>query len=305
MKSAKPGKLAHLRTNAVAYLALFIALGGTGAYAANQMLPKGSVGAKQLKAGAVTAKKLRSGAVNGAVVADGSLGAQDLAPGVITRGADLSPYYDKQQAEERFLDGAEADAAYLDSSEADAAYLDRNEGDAAYLDDAEAQAAFLDQSEGDAAYLDQVEGDARYYTRTAADARFARGRTIRASYRIVSNNSEGQLINIAGHGSLRASCERTPTDTATIYWQPDPAFGGDSRIWMEGGNGAGLTQFVKSPVDTPRASMQLSHDDRGTVEVAGAGGLSELTVISDLSAGQIGGGYCEFFIHGSIAPASD
>ena len=231
--------------------------------------------------------------MNGAVVADGSLGAQDLAPGVITRGADLSAFYDKQQADERFLDGAEADAAYLDKGEADAAYLDKGEADAAYLDDAEGQAAFLDQAEGDAAYLDQAEGDARYYTRTAADARFARGRTIRGSYKIVSNNQEGQLINIAGHGALRASCERSATDTATIYWQPDPALGGDSRIWMEGGNGAGLTQHVKNPASTPRASMQMSHDDRATVDVAGGGGLSEMTVISDLSTGTIGGGYCE------------
>ncbi len=46
----------HLRRNLVAYLALFIALGGS-AYAATA-LPKGSVGAKQLRNGAVTPSKL-------------------------------------------------------------------------------------------------------------------------------------------------------------------------------------------------------------------------------------------------------
>src|SRR5579884_4108473 len=46
----------HLRSNLVAYLALFVALGGTGYAAAN--LPANSVGSRQLKNGAVTAKKL-------------------------------------------------------------------------------------------------------------------------------------------------------------------------------------------------------------------------------------------------------
>ena len=41
----------------VAYLALFVALGGTG-YAAIT-LPKNSVGAKQLRTGAVTSKDIR------------------------------------------------------------------------------------------------------------------------------------------------------------------------------------------------------------------------------------------------------
>jgi len=48
--------LQHLRGNAVAYLALFVALGGTGYAAVN--LPAGSVGTRQLRNGAVTPAKL-------------------------------------------------------------------------------------------------------------------------------------------------------------------------------------------------------------------------------------------------------
>jgi hypothetical protein len=53
----------HLNhATAVAYLALFVALGG-GAYAATQ-LPANSVGTKQLKNGAVTHAKLRHGSLS-------------------------------------------------------------------------------------------------------------------------------------------------------------------------------------------------------------------------------------------------
>jgi hypothetical protein len=55
----------------VAYLALFVALGGS-AYAATS-LPAGSVGATQIRAGAVTGGKLAKGAVTGRAVADHSL----------------------------------------------------------------------------------------------------------------------------------------------------------------------------------------------------------------------------------------
>jgi hypothetical protein len=48
--------------NVVATLALFIAVGGASAFAANQ-LAKNSVGAKQLKKNAVTAAKIRNGAI--------------------------------------------------------------------------------------------------------------------------------------------------------------------------------------------------------------------------------------------------
>jgi hypothetical protein len=69
------GKLgAHIRANAVAYLALFVALGGTS-YAAIR-LPANSVGTKQLRSGAVTSAKVRYHSLTG----------QDLQAGVLRRG---------------------------------------------------------------------------------------------------------------------------------------------------------------------------------------------------------------------------
>jgi hypothetical protein len=52
----------HVKHNVIAYLALFVALGGTSYAAIN--LPAGSVGNKQLRNGSVTAAKLAKGAVN-------------------------------------------------------------------------------------------------------------------------------------------------------------------------------------------------------------------------------------------------
>ena len=48
----------HLRSNVVAYLALFVALGGTSYAAVN--LPRNSVGTSQLRANAVTSAKVRN-----------------------------------------------------------------------------------------------------------------------------------------------------------------------------------------------------------------------------------------------------
>jgi hypothetical protein len=56
--------LNHLKANVVAYLALFVALGGTSYAAIN--LPAGSVGTRQLRSGAVTNKKLAKGSVGAA-----------------------------------------------------------------------------------------------------------------------------------------------------------------------------------------------------------------------------------------------
>ncbi|MFZ0040769.1 MAG: hypothetical protein WAK93_05640, partial [Solirubrobacteraceae bacterium] len=53
--------LKHVKGNAIAYLALFVALGGTSYAAVN--LPAGSVGSRQLRRGAVTNKKLANGSV--------------------------------------------------------------------------------------------------------------------------------------------------------------------------------------------------------------------------------------------------
>lgn len=57
--------IGHLRTNAIAYVALFVALGGTS-YAAIT-IPAGSVGTRQLRNGAVTSKKLNRRSVAGYV----------------------------------------------------------------------------------------------------------------------------------------------------------------------------------------------------------------------------------------------
>jgi hypothetical protein len=51
----------HLRSNAISYLALFIALGGASYAAVN--LPAGSVGTRQLRDGSVTAKKLANNSI--------------------------------------------------------------------------------------------------------------------------------------------------------------------------------------------------------------------------------------------------
>jgi hypothetical protein len=69
----------HLRSNAIAYLALFVALGGTS-FAATR-LPANSVGTKQLKKGAVVSSKLHADAVTSASVKAGSLLASDFAIG--------------------------------------------------------------------------------------------------------------------------------------------------------------------------------------------------------------------------------
>jgi hypothetical protein len=63
-----------LRRNTIALLALFVALSGTTFAAANVVLPKNSVGAKQLKKNAVTTPKIKKGAVTGAKIKLSTLG---------------------------------------------------------------------------------------------------------------------------------------------------------------------------------------------------------------------------------------
>ena len=84
-QTARNGALAHARQNAVAYLALFVALGGTSAYAASAVLPKNSVGAAQIKKKAVSGPKLKRNAVTTDKVKDGTLLASDFAAGVLPR----------------------------------------------------------------------------------------------------------------------------------------------------------------------------------------------------------------------------
>ena len=64
--------LTFIRHNAIALLALFVALGGTS-YAAFS-LPAGSVGTKQLRNGAVTSKKIGNGTVTPAKLNAASIG---------------------------------------------------------------------------------------------------------------------------------------------------------------------------------------------------------------------------------------
>ena len=68
--------VSHVRNNAIAWVALFVALTGT-AFAAGA-LQKNSVGTKQLKKNAVTAAKIKKNAVNGAKVKDDSLTGKDI-----------------------------------------------------------------------------------------------------------------------------------------------------------------------------------------------------------------------------------
>jgi hypothetical protein len=57
--------LNHLRQNAIAYLALFVALGGTSYAAIN--LPAGSIGSKQLRNGSITPVKFNGNYINGSI----------------------------------------------------------------------------------------------------------------------------------------------------------------------------------------------------------------------------------------------
>jgi hypothetical protein len=60
----------------VAFIALLVAMGGTGYAAAT--LPKNSVGSKQLKTNAVVSKKIKNGAVTSDKVKNGSLTGSDI-----------------------------------------------------------------------------------------------------------------------------------------------------------------------------------------------------------------------------------
>lgn len=71
--------MARLRTkltyaNVVATLALFVALAGGTAFAASQVLPKNSVGTRQLRNGAVTGAKIKKGTITGSKIELSSLG---------------------------------------------------------------------------------------------------------------------------------------------------------------------------------------------------------------------------------------
>ena len=78
----------HMRSNVVAYLALFLALGGVGAYAADKVtskdIAKNAVKSKHIKASAVKTGDVKDNNLTGGDVADGSIGTADLAGGSVT-----------------------------------------------------------------------------------------------------------------------------------------------------------------------------------------------------------------------------
>ena len=64
--------LAHVRSQGVAYVALFVALGGTS-YAAFS-LPANSVGTRQVRNGAITTKKIANGSITPSKLNGGAIG---------------------------------------------------------------------------------------------------------------------------------------------------------------------------------------------------------------------------------------
>jgi hypothetical protein len=70
------GKMTY--ANVVATLALFLVLAGGTAFAARQMLPKNSVGSRQIKNGAITAAKIKNGVITGGKIAPKSIGGTQL-----------------------------------------------------------------------------------------------------------------------------------------------------------------------------------------------------------------------------------
>ncbi|MGH3011515.1 MAG: hypothetical protein ACRDMY_06715 [Gaiellaceae bacterium] len=82
------GLRAHARANLVAYLALFFALSGTGAYASHLVvrssdIVNGGVRAVDLRNGAVTRQKLAANAVNGPKIATNAVGGTEIATGAV------------------------------------------------------------------------------------------------------------------------------------------------------------------------------------------------------------------------------
>jgi hypothetical protein len=70
----------------VACLALIVALGGTSVAAVSQLVPRNSVGPRQIIAGAVTGPKIRANAISSAKVANRSLLRIDFAQGQLPAG---------------------------------------------------------------------------------------------------------------------------------------------------------------------------------------------------------------------------
>jgi hypothetical protein len=80
--------LSHLRSNAVAYLALLVAA-STGTAYATERLAAGSVTTKILAKNAVTSPKIKKSAVRSPDIRNGAVRAADLAPGLLPRDAEV------------------------------------------------------------------------------------------------------------------------------------------------------------------------------------------------------------------------
>ncbi len=78
----------HARANLIGYLALFVALGGTGAYAANTIgssdVVDDSLLSEDVKQGSLTRSDVAASTLTGTYVLDGSLSFHDFALGTIT-----------------------------------------------------------------------------------------------------------------------------------------------------------------------------------------------------------------------------
>ena len=72
MSGLRPRRPGH--ATVVAYLALFLAIGGVGAYAASK------IGSKEIKRGAIKAKHVKANAVRAKHIAAAQVGADELAP---------------------------------------------------------------------------------------------------------------------------------------------------------------------------------------------------------------------------------
>jgi hypothetical protein len=108
--------------NVTATLALVLACGTGGAYAAGQIAPK-SVGAQQLRPGAVTAAKLRKNAViapkiealavKGPKIANGAVTASKLAPGSVDNGTLAESSVTTSKIADGSVTGAKVDESSL------------------------------------------------------------------------------------------------------------------------------------------------------------------------------------------------
>jgi hypothetical protein len=92
MRSILHSPFGHMRRNVVAYLALFVALGGTSAYAANEwtganIVDESLTGADMLN-GSVASRDVTNGSLTGADVLDNAIGSADVTNGSLT-GADV------------------------------------------------------------------------------------------------------------------------------------------------------------------------------------------------------------------------